>query len=186
MNNLNNEAKILMTLQDKDIFSIPLNTNNIIWKDRPTCKIVLFNNEGNIALIGNKVNDYYLLPGGGIDDSESLHDAVKRECREETGCEIIIEDGLGITEDYRARDSKHSVTYGFIAKVTTQHEPTLTESEIDIGAYVRWISLQEAINIFLIQEKNVKAGEVKFYNTCFNIVRDLFFLQQAKKIRTRS
>lgn len=184
MNNSDNKkiGEVLMVIRDKDIFSVPIDATNIIWNDRFTGKVVLFDGGNKIALIGNKINDFFLLPGGGIDGSESVIDGIKRECREETGCEIEIQNILGVTEDFRARDKKHCISYGYSARVTSYGIPSLTESEIDIGVYVKWFSLSEAIEIFSSQEEKVKAGEVKFYNTCFNIFRDSLFVRCAQSI----
>jgi len=171
-----------MILRDKDIFPDALDISNVVWKDRLTGKAVLFNEENKIALIGNKVNDFFLLPGGGIESTESIIEGVKRECQEETGCEIEIQNALGITEDFRARDGRHGISYGYSAKVISCGTAILTENEADIGTYVRWLSLPEAIELFSSQEKKVKAGEVKFYNTCFNIIRDSLFTHRALNI----
>jgi ADP-ribose pyrophosphatase YjhB (NUDIX family) len=173
---------ILLVLRDKDIFPDAQDTAGIVWKDRPTGKVVLFNKEGQIALIGNKVNGFFLLPGGGIEPNESVEDGIKRECLEETGCGIEFQNALGVTEDYRARDGKHCTSYGYSAKAITYGEPTLTDSEADIGAYVKWLSLSEAVKLLALQEEKVKAGEVKFYNTCFNTIRDLLFLRRANDL----
>jgi len=45
---------------------------------------------------GNK--DFYILPGGGQRPGETLHHALKRECREEIGCEIRIGNLLYVRE----------------------------------------------------------------------------------------
>jgi 8-oxo-dGTP diphosphatase len=176
------DVEILMTLRDKDLFPNTSEPSDIIWKDRPTGKVVLFNDQNLIALIGNKVNDFFLLPGGGIEGSETILDGVKRECQEETGCEIEIIQELGVTEDFRTRDRKHCISYGYTAKVISQGTPALTKSEIDIGAYVKWISISEAKELFMNQEERVKKGEVTFYNTCFNILRDSLFIRLAQEL----
>ncbi|MCX6716930.1 MAG: NUDIX domain-containing protein [Candidatus Taylorbacteria bacterium] len=176
------DSEVLMVLRDKDIFSNVLDDSTIVWKIRPTGKVVLFNKDGLIALMGNKVNNFFLLPGGGIGDDEPIIEGVKRECKEETGCEIEIQNTLGITEDFRARDKKHCISYGYTAKVISQGINKLTESELDIGAYVKWVTLDEAITIFNIQEEKVKASEVKFYNTCFNIFRDSLFIRLTRDL----
>mgnify|MGYP001573527408 CR=1 FL=1 len=182
MSNLNDTKgnEFLMTLWDKDIFPDAPVVDDVVWRDRLTGKIVLFNEDNNIALIGNKVNNFFLLPGGGIEGDESLIEGVMRECQEETGCVIEILEELGATEDFRSRESRHCLSYGYSAKVLSCGTPALTSQEIDVGAYVRWISLSEALSLFATQEEAVKKGEVKFYNTCFNIVRDSLFIRLAQ------
>lgn len=180
MSNLDSE--ILMTLYDKDIFPNTPDVTDIVWKDRPTVKAVLFNEANEIALIGNEVNDFFLLPGGGVEGDESVLDGIIRECQEETGCEIEIQNALGKTEDFRLRDTKHCISFGYSAKVISYGAPTLTEGEADIGAYVKWLSVPEAIKMFKLQEEKVRAGEVNFYNTCFNTIRDSFFIHRAQDL----
>lgn len=172
----------ILTLRDTDIFSDTLIDPNIAWKDRITGKVVLFNKYLHIALIGNKVNDFFLLPGGGIEEGEQIIDGIKRECREETGCEINILGSIGITEDFRARDYKHCISHGYFAEVISIGEKDLTDSEKDIGSYVKWVPINEAVLLFIEQEKQVKLGNVKFYNTCFNILRDSLFIRLASNL----
>lgn len=173
---------ILLTLNDKDIFSDKPEVTSVIWKERPTGKVVLFNDKNEILLVSNTVSNLFLLPGGGIEKGEDVIEGVKRECREETGYEIEILHELGITEDYRSRDSRHCVSYGYAAKALSQGPISLTESERDIGFYIKWLSLKDTIEVFASQEKKVRRGEVDFYNTCFNIIRDSFFVRQAQKL----
>ena len=47
---------------------------------------------------------------------------------------------------------------------------------------MQWVPLSEAIKIFAAQEEKVRRGEVEFYNTCFNIVRDSFFVRRAQEL----
>lgn len=171
-----------MVLHDKDIFPNAPDTAGAVWKDRLTGKVVLFNDKNEIALVSNKVTNLFLLPGGGIEDGEDIVEGTKRECREETGCEIDIVRELGITEDYRARDSRHCITYGYLAKALSQGPVSLTKDESDIGFFVRWLSLDDSVQLFASQEEKVRRGEVEFYNTCFNIIRDSFFVRRAQAL----
>jgi len=175
-------SAVLMTLRDKDIFQNAPDTTSVVWKDRPTGKVVLFNEKNEIALVSNKVTNLFLLPGGGIEEGEDIVEGTKRECREETGYETEIIREIGITEDYRARDSRHCVSYGFTAKSLSKGPITLAESEAGIGFFMQWVPLSEAIKIFAAQEEKVRRGEVEFYNTCFNIVRDSFFVRRAQEL----
>lgn len=175
-------SEILLTLRDGDIFLHTPKAADVIWKDRFTGKVVLLNNTGEVALLGNKVNDLFLLPGGGIEDHEDIIVGTKRECREETGCEINITHKLGMTEDFRTRNAKHCISFGYIGTVVSQGAPRLTKNETDIGAYVTWVPLAKACELFTIQEGKVRRGEVRFYNTCFNVVRDSLFIRRAEEM----
>ena len=54
--------------------------------------------------------DYYLLPGGGQKNGESLTEALKRECLEETGAEVIpgelryVRDYISDNHEFAASD----------------------------------------------------------------------------------
>ena len=175
-------STVLLTLYDKDIFPNAPDTTGVAWKDRPTGKVVLFNEKKEIALVSNKVTNLFLLPGGGIEEGEDVVEGTKRECREETGYEIEVTHELGVTEDYRARDSRHCISHCFAANVQSQGPIALTKGESDIGFFMQWFSLDDAVKLLASQEEKVRRGEIEFYNTCFNIVRDSFFIRRAHQL----
>ena len=58
-------------------------------KFRKAVRAVVFDDENKVALINVLNRSYYKLPGGGIEESESMEDALKRECLEEIGSSAI-------------------------------------------------------------------------------------------------
>jgi len=122
--------KPLATFTQKDIFPEKEEQKNIIYEDRPTGKAIVFNCKNKIALVGNKVNSFYLLPGGGINEGETIENGVIRECLEEIGYCVELIDKIGTTEDYRARDKKHCINYCYTAKLFGEKRKVqLTEDE---------------------------------------------------------
>lgn len=176
-----NEVKNLphFILKETDLFTEANAEIPIEWQIRIVGKVVLINSDGAIALIGNQINDIFLLPGGGIEHSENLFDGVLRECKEETGCNITIISEIATAEDFRLKTGVRSLSHCFFAIVDSIGKPKPTQNEIDIGLYLKWVSIEEALQIFIDQDCQVKSGNVKFYNSCFNVVRDLFFLTQV-------
>lgn len=173
--------KQIATLHEKDIYPQKQSDENIEYSDRITGKAIILDTENNIALVGNKLNEFLLLPGGGIDDGENIETGIMRECLEETGYAVSILDEVGCVDDYRPRDKKHCISYCYTARVigdkgNTNH----TENEAGIGMYTKWVTLEEAFGIFNKQKRELESGNVTFYNTGFNIVRDLLFLEEAK------
>jgi ADP-ribose pyrophosphatase YjhB (NUDIX family) len=176
----------LMTLNDGDLFpSQPVSTN-LNWQLRRVGKVVIFDNADKVALIGNTVNEYLLLPGGGIKDGEGIREGALRECEEETGYKIELTHTLGVTEDYRSRSSQHSITTGYVGRIIRKGSQSLTVDEKQVGLYVRWVSIEVALQLLSAQVTLVKANEVAFYNTCFNIRRDFIFLLKATEYRKRT
>lgn len=172
--------------REKDVFP-DKNTpeSGIKYEDRPTGKAIVFDNEEKIALVGNKVNSFYLLPGGGINPGESVEDGIVRECLEEIGCQVKLDQSLGTVEDYRTRDKKHCINYCYTARlVGKKGELTLTEEERKNGLHVIWVHLDEAVSFLEKETEQLKRGEVAFYNTGFNILRDSFFLKKLKSVKT--
>jgi len=58
---------------------------------------VIINNEGKLLLLKQTYADKrWGLPGGGVEPGETIHEAIKRECFEELGINIIIKAFTGL------------------------------------------------------------------------------------------
>ncbi len=75
---------------------------------------------------------WYLLPGGGQHHGENLHEALKRECREEISCQItigplrFIREYIGAHHEFRESDShSHQVEFMFECALVDGQEPSL-------------------------------------------------------------
>lgn len=58
--------------------------------------VLIFMNKGNILLLYRFKNgeEYYVFPGGGVEDTESIIGAAVREAKEETGLAVEIKQKL--------------------------------------------------------------------------------------------
>lgn len=176
--------KNLGTFTQQDIFPEKEDDKEkISFEDRITGKAIVFDYDSNLALVGNKINSFYLLPGGGVDSAESVETGIVRECLEEIGCHVELQKEVGMIDDYRNRDKKHCINYCYTAKLVGEKgELTLTEDEEKNGLHVIWVSLDEGIKILEKEVGQLKRGEVTFYNTGFNILRDHLFLKEAEEL----
>ena len=179
--------KKLGTFTQNDVFPEKEDIKEKInFEDRITGKAIVFDDDNNVALVGNKVNSFYLLPGGGINRDESVERGIIRECLEEVGCNVELKEAVGIIDDYRNRDKKHCINYCFSAKIIGgKGKLTLTEDEEKNGLHVIWVPLDKAIKILEKEVEQLKRGEVAFYNTGFNILRDHLFLKEVKLLKEK-
>ncbi len=172
--------KYLKILKDSDIFKNLEHQEPDSYKDRQTVKIIIKNNKDEIALITNPIHNFFLLPGGGA-ESDDLEKEAQREALEEINYHTEIIKELGKIEEFRNRNAKHYITTCFLAKAINKNNKDLrTEDEKKNGLVVQWFELNKALEILEKQTEQVKKGEVRFYNTAFNIIRDYYFLTLIK------
>ena len=166
----------LTTIYSKDILpNTDIPTPNS-YEKRQTVKVIVENQDGEIALVTNPVHGLFLLPGGGA-ESEDLRAEAKRECLEEINWEIEIASEIGKTRELRDRNAKDYTTTCFTAKAVKEVEGDFrTEDEKANGLNVVWVTREKLKEIFIIQAEKVKNGEVEFYNTAFNVVREKIFV----------
>lgn len=108
---------------------------NVSYIDRFAVRVIAFNPVGKVAIVYSKRDNYYKLPGGGIDPNEQHEMAAMREMQEETGGLIKIRRNLGCiatTEEYR--NDLHQMSYCYVADVVDDSgSPNLTEDEVSDG-----------------------------------------------------
>lgn len=121
--------KLLKRITQKDVFPNMEVSEGVLTR-RNTGKCLVFDHEGKVALVGSSQNYIYILPGGGIEDGEEIESGIIREIREEVGCNIKIEQMIGLIEDYRNRGKKHYFNYCAVGKLIGEKQvPMLTPEE---------------------------------------------------------
>ncbi|MEI3615041.1 NUDIX domain-containing protein, partial [Pseudogracilibacillus sp. SO30301A] len=97
---------------------------------------------------------YYILPGGGQEHGENLHQTLKRECIEEINVDveignlIFIREYIGKNHEHSAFDSGvHQIEYMFLCKVkqgSKEIRNGIVPDEGQIG--VEWLPLSELLS----------------------------------------
>ncbi len=115
--------------------------------DRPrprACAAVLHDDKILMVHHQNGSHTYWTLPGGGVDEGETLEQAAIREVKEESGLDVTVAELL-FMEEYEFGRS-----YCYLARLTGEAtEPTLAflpEAESIFGTMVRsvaWHSLKD-------------------------------------------
>jgi 8-oxo-dGTP diphosphatase len=110
----------------------------------PTVDVIL-ERDSNVLMVRRKndpFKDRLALPGGFVNEGETVEDAMRREAMEETSLEVFPVDILGVYSDPRRDPRKHIVTVVFVG--------TIASGEIranDDAASIEWIQLSSVDNL---------------------------------------
>ena len=95
--------------------------------------------------------EFYVLPGGGQQEVETLEEAVIRECREEIGVEVEVR-GLCFVRDYipapgafsylDVSEAKHQVEHFFECDVPAGYEPEKGSEPDPLQVSVEWLGVE--------------------------------------------
>tara|TARA_Y100000310_G_C20293795_1_gene628415 strand:+ start:121 stop:531 length:411 start_codon:yes stop_codon:yes gene_type:complete len=96
--------------------------------------------KGNsILLLHRTKRDWYELPGGKVDENESVKEAAIREIKEELCCEVELHKHLG-TKDFN--EDGYTMNYvWYLAGVKENHSPSVGEP--DKFSHCKFIPLEE-------------------------------------------
>src|SRR6478672_160271 len=90
----------------------------------PTVDVII-QMDSRILLVKRKnepFREYLAIPGGFVNEGETVEDAAKREVKEETSLDIELIDILGVYSD-PARDPRgHMMSTVFIAKISSHND----------------------------------------------------------------
>ena len=105
---------------------------------------LIYDDKGNILLVKNRKGDsfYWGLPGGAVEDGETLEQAVVREVIEETGFIVEVTGLSSLREVFFNEKGHHALIIPFFAKVI--------DGEININGpdneieEVKWVDIETA------------------------------------------
>jgi len=84
--------------------------------------VLILIDKGGILLLYRFKNgeEYYVFPGGGVEDAESIIDAAVREAKEEIGVNVELKKLVGYTEylsERKLRGWGHSICFEFLVRI---------------------------------------------------------------------
>jgi 8-oxo-dGTP diphosphatase len=169
--------KIIRIITEKDFNRQATPTEWSTYHIRQAARAILTDASSRVALMYVASDNYYKLPGGGIDEGEDIRSALSRELSEEVGAatiEIITE--IGQVDEYRDEWDMKGEHYCLLAKLTGPIvTPARTEKEVAEGYETVWAdSIDDAIKL-------VKSGSPVLYGHDFERLRELTFLEQAEQ-----
>jgi len=117
---------------------------------RSTAKAIIINDK---KVLLNKCydknhGDYYALPGGGQRQYETLHEALVRECLEETGYTVVpvrfaaLCEEICLNEEFRKKysDYAHKIYHIFVCKLASEDIQTPTEKD-EMQVSCEWVDI---------------------------------------------
>ena len=115
--------------------------NNI----REACRGVIVK-DGKILLSYEKNRDFWMTPGGGRENNETLEECCAREIAEETGHKVKVKNEF--VKVYEYYQDWRFINHYFICEVIGETQNNLTEAEIENGLEPRWIDFDKVVKIF--------------------------------------
>jgi 8-oxo-dGTP diphosphatase len=106
-----------------------------------------------VTVNSGEFQTFFLCPGGGHEHGEDAYEALRRECREEIGCDVVVRD-FAFLRDYIAADHEfsdedgwaHQLEAYFFCDLVPGAEPHLTDDGDTWQTGVAWISVEHLTN----------------------------------------
>lgn len=101
--------------------------------------------DGKVLLIRRghpPFQDHWALPGGFVDEGETVEQAAERETREETGLRVRLEGLIGVYSDPERDPRGHTVSVVFLAGPHGQSDPSTVQGGDD-AAQAEWFPLDQ-------------------------------------------
>jgi len=151
---------------------------------REAARALVIDDNNAVALLHVSKDNYYKLPGGGIEDEEDPIEALERELLEEIGTAAEIVANLGTIQEFRYYWNMNQISYCYLAKQYGEKgEPNFTEKELSEGFEIVWAkNIDEAIALLQSSKNMTYNNEDLARNITFMRLRDIAIAEKARPI----
>lgn len=145
------------------------------FRNREAVRAIVIDGDQKVALVHVGRDNYYKIPGGGIDKGEDKIEALKRECIEEAGVDIKENpQELGYIFEAKRTWEMTQTSYCYIAEVEGEKkEPEYTSAETRKNFSFQWVDIEKAIEL-------MKSNIPDDVTLQFIAKRDLMFMESYR------
>ena len=137
---------------------------------RRSARAIVLNEKGEMAVQHIQKRQFHKLPGGGIEEGEIIEEALRRELREEVGCEVEILRPVGMVIEYQKEMLQ--ISYCFVVQVLGEIGPVSLEAgELADDQITEWI--KPSLCLELMNAEFAKGDVARF-----KLAREIAFLQE--------
>lgn len=136
-----------------EVFSDDLIKSDISENLTRSSRAIVKKNQSILVLYSKKL-DFYMLPGGRIEQGETPEDCLVREVKEETGFKVNLLKATVIIKEYFLDSTWES--HFFLCELSDEKKAslTLTEEEQSLDLETLWLTQVEALNLFDSYDSN--------------------------------
>lgn len=115
---------------------------------------LIYNDVDQTVLMVQNENSVWTLPGGAVEENETLEQAAIREAYEETGLEVELGDILAVNEAFFPERGNHALMFTFAAKIKGGEIHIQNEDEI---LQIKWMSVEAANELLPFHKSGVQS-----------------------------
>ena len=142
----------------KEIDILGANRFETYSKTRIGCRGIVIQ-DGKLLVSREEISDYWMLPGGGLEEGETLAQCCAREILEETGYVVEpVEQYLTLNEYY---EECRYISHFFVCRMIGMGEQSLTETERSRGLVPRWVDVSFFVGVVSEHERYSETNKDK-------------------------